>query len=1250
MAKPRLLELPVTALLLLLAAHHASAQLPYVPTRIYQSSQDADLVYVFDPSATSQNQSQFLSLNVSQSLDPNNLPYTTLYPSLPFTPAESAVPYVPVIDSNGDLFVYAGSCGTEVQEAGIWRFRAEKNSLNGNGTWTKEEVSEDQDGDQSVLLGPNFLTTGISFASTLPANQSDMYIFAGMCPTANATQDTWQSAASYSNAMLQLGPNSSLKNASYVLDIAPTRGPPIAEAGFSLTALPATYSNKSDGTVDQQQNYVLLGGHTANAFINMSQAALYSLPQETWTFPPVDQPTSGHTGLYRRDTSEVEPRSGHTAVLTPDGSQIIVLGGWIGDVDTPADPQLAILNVGEGYGGDGLWSWSIPTTSGSGLTDGAGIYGHGATILSGGVMMVSGGFSIPATSSKSKLRTRATATLNTHNYFFNITSGSWLSEYSPASAATSSADSSGSSTLSSSSKVGLGVGLGIAGVAILSMTGFYFWHKYQVMKRRNSRQSELRALAMNARAFHTDDGHDGLEGRGDLFATDDMMGRELSTDTNGPWYNDGHRGWRSQRGHEAERTGLLVEIPSPTRGLRRSLLTRAPYPAPPLARYDEQRMNRGSGDIHVIEERDEEDSQPRSTPGSPPPEMTERRRSSRRFSIVSAAPTLDPFTDPDPLGSHPIIIQEDPPERENRVHFPTSLGNAPGKQPAVTPGSPSAAQARAADFRSWAPDYLLAISNASSSRSGRSSPDKSDRTDSNLSDRSARSNLSSRSGAASIARTLSTRSAALLNAFTGATQSQQTLPSNLPLPSPIRLDTTNTEGPPTGDADSFTTARTSFAQLQAEGEALLGGRPDDAADIPTADAHAVTHAASSDSLNLSSPIDNHFATRDRSRSWLGSVRHAIARRTTTTDAHHGHARTRSLTTSGINTAAGVATDPSPSPTHRTNPFSHRRSGSHSPNQLLSFANSNTATPPSPPRRAASDASFWSSKRGSRAWTDDTLPPSPWRDRQREAAEEDWGGRESSPQAEDEGEWDVEAASQNRVVQVMFTVPRQRLRVVNADSREGLREGGERSSSGGTEKGRLDRLARTASPEPLIDLDRGVGEPIPVEVRRTSSASRPKPAASLSLTNVPLLSPPPARVRTPVPSATLLSKKESRGKGKGNGKANPDDQAEPTTTTASPSFPSTINIDANAHAHSKTPTDNNTVNAANDETEKGKENTHDDADADDTPQSPTPARLPPPRLDTAATPSLSTPDRRLNNASPSSVKDRIREFEMRAGGT
>jgi len=47
-----------------------------------------------------------------------------------------------------------------------------------------------------------------------------------------------------------------------------------------------------------------------------------------------------------------------------------------------------------------------------------------------------------------------------------------------------------------------------------------------------------------------------------------------------------------------------------------------------------------------------------------------------------------------------------------------------------------------------------------------------------------------------------------------------------------------------------------------------------------------------------------------------------------------------------------------------------------------------------------------------------------------------GGGEGGGRAgkeDEEEDWDVEAAAERRLVQVMFTVPKQRLRVVNADA-------------------------------------------------------------------------------------------------------------------------------------------------------------------------------------------------------------------------
>jgi hypothetical protein len=137
-----------------------------------------------------------------------------------------------------------------------------------------------------------------------------------------------------------------------------------------------------------------------------------------------------------------------------------------------------------------------------------------------------------------------------------------------------------------------------------------------------------------------------------------------------------------------------------------------------------------------------------------------------------------------------------------------------------------------------------------------------------------------------------------------------------------------------------------------------------------------------------------------------------------------------------------------------------------------------------PQRAASDASFWRNRRGKQDWLEDETDPA-WRRTagddwgapediamaERERARQEWrerganllvnvgskerlptptktpirgeqlgvlrgrGGSESTSRPctpASEADWDVEAAVERRVVQVMFTVPKSKLRVVNAD--------------------------------------------------------------------------------------------------------------------------------------------------------------------------------------------------------------------------
>lgn len=306
----------------------------------------------------------------------------------------------------------------------------------------------------------------------------------------------------------------------------------------------------------------------------MSQIALFSLPEQSWSFLPVDSPSQGpNTDLAARDTTTIDSRSGHTALLTSDGKRLIVLGGWVGNVTTSADPQLAILELGEGYGGSGDWQWSIPSATGPGLGSGYGIYGHGATMLPGDVMMVIGGFQIPA--SGGSRRKRANAAVSSNTYFFNTSSNSWLTTYThPKISVENGTSKSENSNTDTAKKAGLGAGLTLGLLAIIAAIVLYFWYSRRLKRRRDAREAELRNLATGAHRLP-------LSGSSQ-FSDDQHAGEVATVD----WTGDSHPYPRPGRNEpEAERTGLLFEIPSPTRGLRRSLHSRNTYQ--PTSRYDD---------------------------------------------------------------------------------------------------------------------------------------------------------------------------------------------------------------------------------------------------------------------------------------------------------------------------------------------------------------------------------------------------------------------------------------------------------------------------------------------------------------------------------------------------------------------------------------------------------------------------------------------------------------------------------------
>ncbi|KAI9734841.1 MAG: hypothetical protein M1834_001920 [Cirrosporium novae-zelandiae] len=977
----------LSSLLITILATSVTADLPYRPTRAFLSPKyDNQLLYIFLPSAAGSETFQFLSLNVSSTLDASK--------------SNSTQPFTPVIDQDGNLTVYTSQCAQGAEGAELWHFVSDKSSETGNGTWSQLSLSKTSLKDKT-MNGANFLASGMAYSSMV-GDVADIYMFGGMCPNSSASQDTWVSYANYSNAMLSMAASTSSEStteqpASYSLALAQARGPPIAEAGFTVTGLSPTYTNSSSGQQSEQQNFVLLGGHTANAFINMSQVALFSLPEQSWSFLPVNQPESqSKTDLAVRSSDELTPRSGHTAALTSDGKKIVIFGGWVGDITQPADPQLAILELGEGYGGDGEWQWTIPSTSNSALDEGAGIYGHGVAMLPGDVMMITGGYHISASSSSKARKSRRS--LSQKTYFLNVTSGNWVSSYSsPAASKTSTEEKSSTGALSTTSqKVGLGAGLVLGFAAVAGVVAIYYFYSRR-LKRRREEEKEAGAfdsdpMQLDTRYF----GAGGVDGRGGDRSAMSIMGQRARNNQDSyPWapltsVPSGRvgdtQGWRETGGTDAERTGLLVEIPSPTRGLRRGSHPRGSnYSNPP--RFEDSRRGLKYGNIHPIEEQDEEESIRSPSRKS----RTSRPASTRSITAPGSPPVLDPFTDPEPLGSHP-----------------------------TTPVS--AARERQLEIQNWVSDWATA-SDVLLNNPGRISPDKDERTSSTLSSHSAHSNGSNnslqRSVVDTITRSISQRTAALFGA-THASSSSKVVDNsaedgrNSPehpssSHSHQRSKSLTLTGYPTlrnkDSGDTFTTARTSFTQLQAEGESLLGpsARPQtQLTDYTT---------TPPDSPIKPSPQPAQNPHLSRGTGWMGSMRRVLTSLPGVSSPDNNRADTDSPTSWRSSPTRGYR-------------IRHNRSKS-------GVSSASIGAGFSPPRRAASSSSamVWRRKQGARDW--DVQPSS--------SAPSSASNRHMSGMNQDgDGDWDVEAAFQRRVVQMLFTVPRGELRVVNADAEGSLK--------------------------------------------------------------------------------------------------------------------------------------------------------------------------------------------------------------------
>jgi preprotein translocase subunit YajC len=929
------------ALLTLALARYATASLPYNPTTILISPQDRRFAYIFQPSPQT---SQFLfgSLDLSAGITRSTLSVKTIQATLPFLGDSTVQPFSVAIDQNGTIAIYVGNCSEDASLAQLWKYQtALPQSAR---SWAQLAAT----GVGVSSQPPGFLSSAVTFASNTSTTmtQSKMYVFGGMCPSTSAIT-SWIQSSSYTDTVdkITLPQNSS----QYSLDVSSARSPPVPQAGQSLTPLLPTYSTNSDGTQAAQQSFLLLGGHTSSAFMNVSQLALFSLPQEAWTYISTSASASISTAL--------EPRSGHSAVLSSDGSKVVIFGGWVGEVTTPSTPQMAVLNVADGYGGSGDWSWSLPSPSGTGPPVGTGLYGHGAVMLPGNVMLVTGGYSIQPASTRRKRSNTQPANSNT--YLYNVSSNSWITEYNaPLSAfSTSTAQPHRGALSTPSQKAGLGVGIVLL-VALLFFTLFFWlWYKRRQRWRREQREDEMRG----AQGFVSDEWGVYSYTNAEKFAGSETLPYAPSTRRAG----DGQGSQSQQRPPMAEK--------QPPRVLRKPVGIRGPYPY--------ERSVRGREQIHPIAERDEDEAAAEAD-GETPATDTIR-------------PVSDPFHDrhsPRPADGHAqqatqaAVIAASTAARETEIQSWIAGWKRAGEE---LLGEPAGYQAGPPPSPSH----------------GRVSPAKSDdRTLSSLSSASARSSRSG-GGVSGIVRTLSTRSAALLRHGLAA-------PFVAGSHAGSAAAASSAGGAPSSrGSDSVASSEPTVAIQTATATRLFHA----AAGTLAATAVSTPAAAASVSGELR-PGRTRPRETPAARGWMGSVRRAM----------------------GMHAAPGGA-PPSPlSPAGRSSSMtSTGGADGYSPAAVgMSTAMASAAGASGlAPRRAASDAEFWAGKRGARDWGGGSSSSADPAVGVRRGPGEGSGpgeGAEAAGGAEEDGEWDVEGAARGRVVQLMFTVPRERLRVVNAD--------------------------------------------------------------------------------------------------------------------------------------------------------------------------------------------------------------------------
>ncbi|KLU82532.1 hypothetical protein MAPG_01604 [Magnaporthiopsis poae ATCC 64411] len=834
--------------------------LPYIPTTIllpgstgsHDGKNDNSIAYIFAPTSSSVD---LLALDISTTVRASSLRIQTITSGLPFLSGGErkahTTAFAPAFIGNSTIGAYVGRCWPGADKPALWTLPLSNSTT--SSIWSSR--GPPVTGGNSTAGVPSFLGGALSFSTQVAptVSPSSIYVYGGMCPWANTTGSTWTRAAAYSNQMLKLGQP---PNAAYNVSPIISKGPPVANAGFSLTPLTPSIANRS-GIITQSINSVLLGGHTQAAFINMSGAAIWSLPEEVWSFVSIKQPSSAPTELtLRKDgkkerrelPTDVDSRSGHTAILSGDGNSIVVLGGWVGDTSQAAEPQLAIIEMGDAFD---KWRWKIPSAQ----PQGPGIFGHGATLLPGNVMMVYGGYSVgPLTNSKLKKRQAG----GNVPMFLNLTSMTWSGDYTNPSydgssgAGTGPGPSESTPPNNNSRDIGLGVGLGVGiGGAAAIVVGILCWRRY---KRNHRRNSAVRALAQDANLFLPDEDEMAERAGGPSYAWGTARGPSGPSD----WYTGGPdpfvRGSRSL-GYESLRGARGPSYPPPMamrKGVNprsaRGLYVQAPggpdNGGSPRAGGGGML---GSGNIHPIYEADEDGEADFELPASMGPDSKDMETSSDPFMtptsttgekvVLGNASAPPRSTTPSPEGINSIGGGAPLPQDPEVQDWVSDIDNTDAVLAAHI-GPHSTTSTRIAATAPMLPPLTVAPLNLTGGSASRRSPtrrpsvrsnrrnsavsfaagdDEGGRTASNLSEsnRSAFDNFVSRSesvrsrpGTSSGIAALATSVAAAGTARGGGVDDDRRLGSS--------------SGSSSGGV-SFNTARSSFAAMQAEGPMLLSG-------------------------------------------------------------------------------------------------------------------------------------------------------------------------------------------------------------------------------------------------------------------------------------------------------------------------------------------------------------------------------------------------------------------------------------------